>query len=112
MSQSGTLQGVALTDYLSKLPQKHKPGTVFNYNTAESVCWGRPRALSATLPLTMNAKIWQGFGMEHARTGFSPLPLRARPVALYQRVYSDCAVFVKNGGVTPREVDTSGKLDE
>ena len=29
-------EGIALTDYLATLPQLHKAGTKFNYNTAET----------------------------------------------------------------------------
>ena len=83
VSVAGTLQGVALTDYLSKLPQKHKPGTVFNYNTAESNLLGEVlrAAIGNSAADYMNAKIWQGFGMEHAANWLQSAPLQARPVA-------------------------------
>lgn len=110
VSVAGTLQGVALTDYLSKLPQKHKPGTVFNYNTAESNLLGEVlrAAIGNSAADYMNAKIWQGFGMEHAANWLQSAPFAGETggccISASIRDYARLGIFVKNGGV-----DASGE---
>ena len=110
VSVAGTLQGVALTDYLSKLPQKHKPGTVFNYNTAESNLLGEVlrAAIGNSAADYMNAKIWQGFGMEHAANWLQAAPFAGETggccISASIRDYARLGIFVKNGGV-----DASGE---
>ena len=105
VSVAGTLQGVALTDYLSKLPQKHKPGTVFNYNTAESNLLGEVlrAAIGNSAADYMNAKIWQGFGMEHAANWLQSAPFAGETggccISASIRDYARLGIFVKNGGV-------------
>ena len=110
VSVAGTLQGVALTDYLSKLPQKHKPGTVFNYNTAESNLLGEVlrAAIGNSAADYMNAKIWQGFGMEHAANWLQSAPFAGETggccISASIRDYARLGIFVKSGGV-----DASGE---
>ena len=110
VSVAGTLQGVALTDYLSKLPQKHEPGTVFNYNTAESNLLGEilRAAIGNSAADYMNAKIWQGFGMEHAANWLQSAPFAGETggccISASIRDYARLGIFVKNGGV-----DASGE---
>lgn len=110
VSVAGLLQGVALTDYLSKLSQKYKPGTVFNYNTAESNLLGEVlrAAIGNSATDYMNAKIWQGFGMEHAANWLQSAHFAGEAggccISASIRDYARLGIFVKNGGV-----DASGE---
>ena len=110
VSVAGILQGVALTDYLSELPQKHKPGTVFNYNTAESNLLGEilRAAVGNSATDYMNDKIWQGFGIEHEANWLQWEPYGGETggccISASVRDYARLGIFVKNGGV-----DASGE---
>lgn len=54
-------------EYLRHKPREHAPGTVFNYNTAETNLVGTllRSAVGNNLSTYLSEKIWQPFGMEH-----------------------------------------------
>lgn len=54
-------------EYLSRRPREHDPGTVFNYNTAETNLVGNllRSAVGNNLSTYLSEKIWKPFGMEH-----------------------------------------------
>ena len=62
---AGAVNGVALTDYLYSKPRVAAPGTLFNYNTAESNLVGE--VLRAAIGMNagpyLSQKIWQPMGM-------------------------------------------------
>lgn len=105
VSKAGSLQGVALTDYLGALPQNHAPGTVFNYNTAESNLLGEVlrAAIGNSATDYMNAKVWQGFGMEHAGNWMQSAPFAGETggccISASIRDYARLGIFVKKGAV-------------
>ena len=105
VAKAGTFQGTQLTDYLGTLPQKHKPGTVFNYNTAESNLPGEVlrAAVGNSAPDYMNAKGWQGFGMEHWGNWMQSAPFAGETggccISASIRDYARLGIFVKNGAV-------------
>ena len=105
VSKAGSLQGVALTDYLGALPQNHAPGTVFNYNTAESNLLGEVlrAAIGNYATDYMNAKVWQGFGMEHAGNWMQSAPFAGETggccISASIRDYARLGIFVKKGAV-------------
>jgi CubicO group peptidase (beta-lactamase class C family) len=61
-----TWQTTAMYEYLRELPRKHKPGSVFNYNTAETNLAGTllRAAIGNNLATYLTEKIWIPFGME------------------------------------------------
>ena len=105
VSVAGTFQGTDLTDYLATLPQEHAPGTVFNYNTAESNLLGEVlrAAIGNSATDYMNAKIWQGFGMEHPGNWMLAAPFGGETggccISASIRDYARLGIFVKNGAV-------------
>ena len=105
VAKAGTFQGTQLTDYLGTLPQKHAPGTVFNYNTAESNLLGEVLRAAVGNSATdyMNAKIWQGFGMEHWGNWMQSAPFAGETggccISASVRDYARLGIFVKNGAV-------------
>ena len=105
VAKAGTFQGTQLTDYLGNLPQKHKPGTVFNYNTAESNLLGEVLRAAVGNSATdyMNAKVWQGFGMEHWGNWMQSAPFAGETggccISASIRDYARLGIFVKNGAV-------------
>lgn len=105
VSKAGTFQGTELTDYLSTLPQKHKPGTVFNYNTAESNLLGEVlrAAVGNSAADYMNTKVWQGFGMEHSGNWMQSAPFAGETggccISASIRDYARLGIFVKNGAL-------------
>ena len=105
VSKAGSLQGVALTDYLGALPQNRAPGTVFNYNTAESNLLGEVlrAAIGNSATDYMNAKVWQGFGMEHAGNWMQSAPFAGETggccISASIRDYARLGIFVKKGAV-------------
>ena len=105
VSKAGSLQGVALTDYLGALPQNHAPGTVFNYNTAESNLLGEVlrAAIGNSATDYMNAKVWQGFGMEHWGNWMQSAPFAGETggccISASIRDYARLGIFVKKGAV-------------
>jgi CubicO group peptidase (beta-lactamase class C family) len=105
IAKAGTFQGTQLTDYLGKLPRKHKPGTVFNYNTAESNLLGEVLRAAVGNSATdyMNAKVWQGFGMEHWGNWMQSAPFAGETggccISASVRDYARLGIFVKNGAV-------------
>ncbi len=58
---------LAMYDYLGRKPREHEPGTVFNYNTAETNLVGTllRSAVGNNLSTWLSEKIWKPFGMEH-----------------------------------------------
>lgn len=66
VSIAGGMDGLALVDYLAKLPRKHESGTTFNYSTGETNLMGAVlrAAIGNNLATYASTKIWQGFGME------------------------------------------------
>ena len=105
VAKAGTFQGTQLTDYLGTLPQKHKPGTVFNYNTAESNLLGEVLRAAVGNSATdyMNAKVWQGFGMEHWGNWMQSAPFAGETggccISASIRDYARLGIFVKKGAV-------------
>lgn len=107
VAQAGALQGVALTEYLGKLPRAHPAGEVFNYNTAESNLLGEVlrAAIGNNASSYMNAKIWQPFGMEHEANWLLTAPNGVETggccISASLRDYARLGLFVKNNGTLP-----------
>lgn len=105
VAKAGSFQGTELTDYLGMLTQEHKPGTVFNYNTAESNLLGEVlrAAIGNSATDYMNAKIWQGFGMEHWGNWMQSAPFAGETggccISASVRDYARLGIFVKDGAV-------------
>ena len=61
-----TWQTTDMYKYLRELPRDHKPGDVFNYNTAETNLAGTllRSAIGNNLATYLTDKIWKPFGME------------------------------------------------
>lgn len=53
--------------HLASLPPLHEPGTVFNYNTGETILAGAVLAQAVGMPLGdyLSSRIWSPMGMEH-----------------------------------------------
>lgn len=66
VSIAGGANGIVLINYVKALPRAHKPGTVFNYNTAESNLIGEllRSAIGNNASSYLQDKIWQPYGME------------------------------------------------
>tara|TARA_R110000737_G_scaffold237085_2_gene249479 strand:+ start:2191 stop:3420 length:1230 start_codon:yes stop_codon:yes gene_type:complete len=66
VSQAGASNGITLINYVKALPRAHKPGTVFNYNTAESNLIGEllRSAIGNNAATYLQDKIWQPYAME------------------------------------------------
>jgi CubicO group peptidase (beta-lactamase class C family) len=83
---------------------------VFNYNTAESNLLGEVlrAAIGNSATDYMNAKIWQGFGMEHPGNWMLAAPFGGETggccISASIRDYARLGIFVKNGAV-----DTKGE---
>ena len=62
---TATYQTIPLYGYLGRLPREHEPGTVFNYNTAETNLVGTllRSAIGNNLATYLTEKIWKPFGM-------------------------------------------------
>jgi len=107
VAKAGALQGAALTNYLSKLERLHEPGEVFNYNTAESNLAGEilRAAIGNNASAYMNAKIWQGFGMEHDANWLIDVPYGHETggccISASLRDYARLGIFAKKGGTMP-----------
>jgi CubicO group peptidase (beta-lactamase class C family) len=107
VAKAGALQGAALTDYLGKLKRLHPAGEVFNYNTAESNLAGEilRAAIGNNASNYMNAKIWQGFGMEHDATWLIDAPYGKETggccISASLRDYARLGIMAKKGGMTP-----------
>jgi len=107
VAQAGALQGAALTDYLGKLERLHEPGEVFNYNTAESNLAGEilRAAIGNNASAYMNAKIWQGFGMEHDANWLIDAPYGQETggccISASLRDYARLGIVVKKSGTMP-----------
>lgn len=104
---AGGLQGVALTDYLGKLPRAHPAGEVFNYNTAESNLLGEVlrAAIGNNAAEYMNAKVWQAFGMEHDANWLLTAPSGQETggccISASLRDYARLGLLAKRGGMLP-----------
>ena len=104
---AGAYQGIALTNYLSKLKRKHAPGTVFNYNTAEANLVGEilRTAIGNNATTYMNAKIWQAFGMEHDANWLLNQPYGQETggccISASLRDYARLGIFAKHNGQLP-----------
>jgi CubicO group peptidase (beta-lactamase class C family) len=70
VAQAGDANGVALVQYLRTLARNHAPGTVFNYNTAETNLIGEVlrAAIGNNASTYLEHRIWQPFGMESDAT--------------------------------------------
>lgn len=107
VAQAGALQGAALTSYLGKLERLHPAGDAFNYNTAESNLAGEilRAAIGNNASEYMNAKIWQGFGMEHDATWLLTAPYGQETggccISASLRDYARMGIMVKKGGMLP-----------
>ena len=64
IAQEGGIEGVLA--YMATLPRKAEPGTVFNYNTGETLIAGAVLRAASGKPLAqyLSEKIWQPAGME------------------------------------------------
>ena len=64
---AGTYNGERLISYLSGLPRVAAPGTLYNYNTAESNLAGEllRSAINGNASSYLEEKIWSSYGMEH-----------------------------------------------
>jgi CubicO group peptidase (beta-lactamase class C family) len=67
VSIAGGANGITLVNYMKALPRAHKPGTVFNYNTAESNLIGEllRSAIGNNASTYLQDKIWQPYAMEN-----------------------------------------------
>ncbi len=107
VAQAGSLQGVALTNYLGKLKKLHPAGDAFNYNTAESNLAGEilRAAIGNSASAYMNAKVWQRFGMEHNATWLLAEPFGGETggccISASLRDYARMGILVKKGGMLP-----------
>ncbi|MBO6505830.1 MAG: beta-lactamase family protein [Kordiimonadaceae bacterium] len=107
VAQAGAHQGVALTDYISKLKRAHPAGEVFNYNTAESNLAGEilRAAIGNNAATYMNDKIWQAFGMEHDATWLLAAPNGQETggccISASLRDYARMGLVAKKGGMLP-----------
>lgn len=107
VAQAGALQGAALTNYIGKLDQLHPAGDVFNYNTAESNLAGEilRAAIGNNASNYMNAKIWQGFGMEHDANWLMDAPYGTETggccISASLRDYARLGIVAKKGGMMP-----------
>jgi CubicO group peptidase (beta-lactamase class C family) len=107
VAKAGALQGPALTSYIAKLERLHEPGEVFNYNTAESNLAGEilRAAIGNNASSYMNAKIWQGFGMEHDANWLLTEPYGQETggccISASLRDYARLGIVVKKGGMMP-----------
>lgn len=107
VAQAGALQGVALTNYISKLERAHPAGDVFNYNTAESNLAGEilRAAIGNNAVSYMNAKVWQAFGMEHNATWLLAEPNGQETggccISASLRDYARLGLLVKKQGILP-----------
>jgi CubicO group peptidase (beta-lactamase class C family) len=65
VSKAGALNGLALVNYLAKLPRAHEPGSTFNYSTGEANLIGEilRAALGNNASTYLEHKIWKPFGM-------------------------------------------------
>lgn len=66
VSHAGGLNGIALFEYLGKLPNAAAPGITFNYSTGETNLVGAllRAAIGNNAATYLQHKIWQPFGME------------------------------------------------
>lgn len=107
VAQAGAHQGVALTDYISKLKRVHPAGEVFNYNTAESNLAGEilRAAIGNNAATYMNDKVWQAFGMEHDATWLLSAPNGQETggccISASLRDYARLGLLAKKGGMLP-----------
>ena len=107
VAQAGAHQGVALTNYISKLKRAHPAGEVFNYNTAESNLAGEilRAAIGNNAATYMNAKVWQAFGMEHDATWLLAAPNGQETggccISASLRDYARLGLLAKKGGMLP-----------
>lgn len=67
VSKAGGANGITLINYVKALPRAHEPGTVFNYNTAESNLIGEllRSAIGNNAATYLQDKIWQPYAMEN-----------------------------------------------
>ena len=107
VSQAGALGGVALTDYLRKLPREHAPGSHFNYNTGEANLTGEllRAAIGNNASSYLTQKIWGPFGMEFDATWPTDSPNGGEAggccISATLRDYGRLGVFVLKEGVLP-----------
>jgi CubicO group peptidase (beta-lactamase class C family) len=100
-------EGIALTDYLATLPQLHKAGTTFNYNTAETNLLGEVlrSAIGNNASEYLDGKIWQAFGMEHEGNWALGAPFGGETggccMNMTLRDYARVGLFAKHDGVLP-----------
>ena len=100
-------EGIALTDYLATLPQLHKAGTKFNYNTAETNLLGEVlrSAIGNNASEYLDGKIWQAFGMEHEGNWALGAPFGGETggccMNMTLRDYARVGLFAKHDGVLP-----------
>ncbi len=67
VARAGGSNGLALVNYLAKLPSVDSPGNTFNYNTGETNLAGEllRSAIGNNAATYLQHKIWQPMGMEH-----------------------------------------------
>ena len=68
VSKAGGANGITLINYVKALPRAHEPGTVFNYNTAESNLIGEllRSAIGNNAATYLLDKIWQPYATSHS----------------------------------------------
>lgn len=107
VSQAGALNGIALTDYLQKLPRVAPSGTTFNYNTGEANLTGEVlrAAIGNGAAPYLSAKIWQPLGMEYSATWLLDAPNGRETggccIGATLRDYARLGLFALNDGVLP-----------
>lgn len=107
VSIAGALNGIALTDYLAKLPKEAPSGEVFNYNTGEANLVGEllRAAIGTNAAPYLSAKVWQPFGMEHDATWLLDGPNGRETggccISASVRDYARLGLFALNDGVLP-----------
>ena len=104
VAQAGSLNGVALFNYLRELPGVADPGTRFNYNTAETHLAGQllRAAIGNNASSYLSARIWQPF-MEHKGSWLLDSGVETGGCCLNAtlRDYARIGLFALNDGVLP-----------
>lgn len=101
---AGGLNGIALVNYLAKLPKAADPGTKFNYNTGETNLAGSVlrAAIGNNAASYLAAKIWRPL-MEHPATWSvtSDVELGGCCIHATLRDYARIGLYASRSGVLP-----------
>ena len=110
VSIASALNSLKLYDYLSSLGASSKPGSKFNYNTAETnLIGGLVRsAIGNNLSGYLEKKIWKPFGMEFDANWLLDydynLELGGCCISATLRDYARIGIFALNNGILKNEI--------